>query len=152
MSLAVYKRLTETTYSVYSSDDTESSPVSTVHDGRVGDTVLTQLFVRNDNVAQYFTNIVVSMVQDDAGTDELDGTTTGWGVKLLKSNVEPAKVQWDFTSFNNSITLDNIGSASLGDTSTYQSFWLLVQCPPQEAPDVKKNLKVRVTFLENAVA
>lgn len=151
MGLDVYKKLTETTYALYSTDASGDSPVSTIHDGRVGDTVLTQLFLRNNDISQYFTNIVVSMVQDDGLTDELDGTSTGWGTKLLKSNIEPAKVEWDFTSFNNSITLSNIGTDALADTSTYQSFWLLVQCPPQEDPGVKRDMKVRVTYLERAV-
>lgn len=151
MALGIYKLITGTSYSSYSSDGSGDSPISSLHDGRTtGDQTL-QLFLRNDDLNVYYTNIVISCVQTDAGTEYLDNSTSGWGIKLRSGVSEPTQEEWDITDWNNQLSMSNIGTSTDGDTTTYAPFWYLIQHPAQIPADIVEVVKLRVEAIERAV-
>lgn len=149
MALGLYKRLTGSTYALYSSDDSGDSPISTTHDGRTAGTTVIELFLRNNDPDVYYSSITLRCVQEDAGTEQLDGDT--WGVKLKYSVSEPTLPEWDLVDFNNTISLPNIGTSVLGDATTYLPIWYLIQHPGQIEANIEEGVKLRVEAIEGAV-
>lgn len=130
------------------------NPISTVHDGKNGDTQSLILYLKNDNSAKWYSNIVIvpydlinSGIYDDVVYDE-----TGWGVKLSYGGTEPTTYEWDEINWGESISMDNVGSDSLGDTATYYPFWYLVTCPPNTNAQNKTDIVLKLYYTENAVS
>lgn len=151
MALGVYRLITGTSYALYSSDGSGDSPISTVHDGRTTSNQVVQLFLRNDDLNVYYTNIVLSCIQTDAGTNYLDDTTSGWGTKLRAGISEPTQEEWEITDWNNELSMSNIGTSSDGDTTTYASFWYFIRHPSQIPADIVEVVQLHVEAIERAV-
>lgn len=127
--------------------------IITTHDGKTGDVHIVQLFLRNSNSNLWFSNIQVTPVDKTATLtdDDTNYSSTGWGVKLIAGDAEPTVSQWSSTSWGNTINMPNIGASGSGDTSTYNSFWYQITCPPNEDAQTRQNIVFRATYTENAV-
>lgn len=153
MSLHIYREISTGTYSrheIYGVDD-DTSPITATHDGSLGEVVIKQLFVRADRATEWYSDIEAVPVSL-ASPNEVDGTTTGHGVKLIRSTIQPTEAEWDATDYENTISFPDIGSAIAGDSSTYHSFWCRIECPAGTTADNRENTVVRVFWTANAVS
>lgn len=129
------------------------SPVSTVHDGRVGGNVYCQLYIRNDESTKWYSNIQIIPIDtvDAYPYGDVAYTETGWGVKLSAGAQEPSLAEWEDIAWGNTINMSNIGSASLADTTTYFPFWYMITCPPNELAKTKVDINLRVLRTNNSI-
>jgi len=130
------------------------SPLSTVHDGKTGEDVSVQLFVRNDDENKWYSNIEVFPFDKSVGavnSGDVNYEDTGWGVKLSLGSVEPSAATWEDVDWGGSILISNIGSSGSADTTQYHPFWCLLSCPPHHSAVTKENISFRVEYTENAV-
>ena len=140
-------------YTEVSSASAHTSPITSVHDGKTGDVISTQLFLRNDDTALWYSNIVIRPydLTSEVDKDDTDYESTGWGTKLSEGDNEPTSAAWNNIDWGDYIEMSDIGEDGLYDTSTYYSFWRLLTCPPYTQAQIKRNLSVRVEYTENAV-
>lgn len=152
MALLIYIKNDDDTFTAVSTSDDLSSPITTVHDGKNGDTRTVCLYLRNDDSAKWYSNIIVRPIDisgdlyEDVSYDE-----TGWGVRVNEGGTEPSPSEWSDIDWGDPIDMDNIGSDSLGDTTTYYPFWYMVTCPPNSDAQNKEDICLRVEYTENAV-
>ena len=151
MGLLVYYKDDDDQFVEVSSDTDLNSPITTVHDGKKGDVKTVQLFLRNDDAALWFSNIRVVPV-DILGDNDIYYTETGWGVKLSPGDVEPTEGEWDDIDWGEEIEMEDVGSDSAEDTTTYYPFWYLITCPPNEDVAIKTDIILEVNYTENSVA
>jgi hypothetical protein len=153
MGLKLYYKDTEDQFVEISTDDDLSSPLMNVHDGKTGDIVTTQLYLRNDDAAKWFSNIIVQPVDlvDPDPYGDIAYSETGWGIKLSAGAAEPTSGEWEDIDWGNQINMSDIGSDLAADTTTYFPLWHLVTCPPNTEAQVKTDLVVNVGYTENAV-
>jgi hypothetical protein len=153
MSLKLYYKENDAYIEVSSAGSFES-PVATTHNGKTGDVTTEQLYIRNNNSALWYSNIIISSY-DATRTptkDDSDYESTGWGIKLSEGSEEPTEGVWENLLWNNRIEMDDIGSSASGDSTTYYPFWRLITCPPHTNIQIKKNIYIRVEYTENAVS
>jgi len=155
MAIAIYREISTGAYSIYGEYDAGDGllPIITTHDGVLGEVVETKLFVRNDDSTEYYTSVSVIPVSLDSPSD-VTGTATGHGAKLLSVSAiddQPTESEWDVVDYASSMSLDDIGSALAGDTSTYLPFWYRIECPAGAQADNKENVVLRLSYTANAV-
>lgn len=152
MALDIYREVSTGIYSVYGQYGVEDGllPITTTHDGVLGEVVEMKLFIRNDDPTEYYENISVYPVSMTTPDDTI-GTATGFGVKLNAGNIQPTEAEWDAIDYANTISLDNIGSVGLGDTSTYLPFWFRMEVPSGASVNNKENIVLRVPYTASAI-
>jgi len=135
----------------YTSDLT--NPVFTTHDGQVGGNVSLQLYLKNDESDEWYSNVRIQPVDlvDAYPYGDVVYSETGWGVKLSAGADEPTIAEWEDIAWGNTITMPDVGSTSAGDISTYFPFWYLISCPPNIEAITKTDIVLRTTWTENAV-
>ncbi|RLC00774.1 MAG: hypothetical protein DRH90_17720 [Deltaproteobacteria bacterium] len=131
-----------------------ASPVTTVHNGKTGNNVITQLFLRNDAASKWFSNISILPVDTENVNPygDVSYVETGWGVKLSEGASEPSKGQWEDTDWGDTASMEAIGSDVAADTTTYYPFWYLISSPPNIDATVKTDILIQVSYTENLVA
>lgn len=125
-------------------------PLRTVHNGKPGGASEKLVFIRNDDPANYYTDLVVTYendVQDDYGVLG----STGWSVKFLYGRRQPTEEEWDSVTAGQSIVLPNIGSTSAADTYTFHPIWIRVYCPGNAPAQIREGQSIRVYFDEKKV-
>jgi hypothetical protein len=147
VALDLYREISTGAYSIHKIDGASDNllPITTTHDGVLGEVVEVKLFVRNDDVTEYYQNVVVLPVSKTT-PDETIGTANGHGVKLRAGAVQPTEAEWDAIDYGSSISLSNIGSAGSGDTSSYLPFWYRVEVPAGAPADNKENIVLRLSY------
>jgi len=136
-----------------SSDLNLDTPLTTIHNGKTGDVVTTQIYIRNDDATKWFSNIILQPVDlvDANPYGDVAYSETGWGVKLSYGSAEPTVGEWEDLAWGNEIDAPNIGSALSADTTTYYPIWQLESCPPNTNAQIKEDLVIQVSHTENAV-
>lgn len=131
-----------------------SLPITTIHNGKDGDIKTIQLYLRNTSSTKYYSDIVLTPVDlvDADPYGDVVYNETGWGVKLSPGSVEPSLGEWEDIIWGEEIFMDNIGTSSVADTSTYYPFWYLITCPPNEDAKNKTDIYLKVKFTDNAVS
>ena len=153
MSLHVYYKDTNGIFVEVSEDNDILTPITTVHDGKSGDIKTICLYLRNDQSSKWYSNIRIKPTDlvDANPYGDVIYTETGWGVKLNKGGTEPTQAEWNNIDWGIEISMDNIGSNSLGDTATYAPFYYLITCPPNANVENKEDIVLEVSYTENAV-
>lgn len=153
MGLGLYFRDSSGAMSLVTSDGDHTNPITTTHDGKNGDTTTIALFIRNDDNTKWYSNIKITPLDlvDANPYGDVSYTETGWGIKLSKGGVEPTAAEWADIDWGSSINMDNIGSDGSPDVATYNTFWYLISCPPNEAAKNKEDIVLKVEYTENAV-
>jgi len=153
MSLEVYFRDSNGLMSLATTGTDLSNPITTTHDGKDGDDVPIVLYLRNNESARWYSNIRITPVDlvDANPYGDVVYSETGWGVKLSKGGTEPTEAEWENIEWGSAISMDNIGSDGVGDTSTYYPFWYLISCPPNTNAQNKTDIILRVEATENTV-
>lgn len=151
--LNIYYKNSEDQFVLVSRTGDLISPITTVHDGKLGDLSTIQLYLNNDDANLWFSNINVLPVDkvDANPYGDVSSVETGWGVKLSSGAAEPTRGQWGDIAWGNEIILGNIGSDISGDIATYSPFWYLISCPPNTNAQVKTDIVVKVSYTQNSV-
>jgi hypothetical protein len=152
VALDLYREVSTGAYSIYTRYGVDDGflPITTTHDGVLGENIEIQLFVRNDDITEYYEDITVAPVCTTT-PDETLGTANGHGVKLSSGSTQPTEAQWGAIDYANTVSLSNIGSAGNGDTSTYLPFWYRVEVPAGAPADNKENIVLRISYTASAV-
>ncbi len=147
MALDIYREVSTGAYSVYKIDGASNDllPITTTHDGVLGEVVEIKLDVRNDSTLEYYQSISVLPVSKTT-PDETTAIANGHGVKLFAGETQPTEAEWEAIDYGVAVSLANIGSAGSGDTSTYLPFWYRVEVPASALADNKENLILRLSY------
>lgn len=127
-----------------------SSPLRTFHDGHLGGSQEKLIYLRNDDVSKYFTNLTVHLAiesYEDLGPFG----TTGWGVKFIYGERRPTESEWDEVRAGDAIAIPDIGSTLIADTFTFHPIWVRVFCPGNEGAQIRENQTIQVFFFERNV-
>lgn len=136
MALALYSEPNED--SAFSTDG--SLPFTLTFMGRIGGAIARKIYIRNDDLTRYYTNIVITPTS----------IVHSW--KLLESDNEPSLEQWDRAISGQALSLsDSIGSSSQGDAAIYLSFWVQVSIPPEQAATNLTDTKLQISATEGLV-
>ena len=151
--LRIYYKDSQDNYSEVSTGDMLYNPIDTIHDGRTGTTNSLLLYLRNDQSTKYYTNIRIEPndLEMPSGYSDLVYDETGWGVKLSSGGIEPSSGEWSNIDWGTEISLDDIGSLYVGDTTTYVPFWYLISSPPNLEAATKLDIVLTTYYVENAV-
>lgn len=145
MSLAIY--LDTSPESRVSS----TNPFVVSLDGEVGGAIDTKLYVRNDDVDRWYSDIQV-LPYDSSGNNIVNGNMSGWYWRVLEKDFAPTTEEWLEVDAGNTLTLtDSIGSSTLGDISTYLPFWVRVAIPRWQLADNITRIILRLSATENLV-
>lgn len=151
MGLDLYREVSTGVYSKYrGDDDVDGSLITSTHDGVLGETVIKKLFLRSDTTIEWYGDVSVACVST-ISPSEVDGVSSGHGMKLIAGNDQPTEGEWDATDYGNTLSLDDFGSTSGGDMSTYLPFWVRIECPPGAKADNKENTLLRVYYSAYAI-
>lgn len=141
MSLAFY----DSTYTAMGSDVLRS-----FHDGRLGGSWESIIYLRNSDPSRYFTNLELSYTvlgYEDFG----EFGSTGWGVKFLYGQRQPTQAEWDSVQSTATLMMPDIGSTSGADVSTYHPIWVKFICPGNQAAQIRENQKIELSFYERLI-
>lgn len=108
-------------------DGVFTNPLVVPMDGRLGAIYQKKLYIRNNDNTLYYTTITLKS-SNQIDTWVIDGSK-GITWKLSAGNTQPYDDQWLAIATANTISLSDIGSIHVGDTTTYIPFWLRVQVP-----------------------
>ena len=146
MSLGIYQQPKDTTE--FSTGGEQTTPFSVAIDGREGGAIEYQLYLRNDDIEHWYTDISVRAV--GTTTWPVDGTR-GYSWKLKEGFIKPTQKEWDVIESGNSITFSDIGTASYGDIVSYLPFWVRVEIPRTDRAYTVKDVTLQIRFTESAV-
>lgn len=125
------------------------NPLKTSLDGRYGSVRDSLIYVKNNDVSKYYTNLSVSTVYGvypDAG----EFSNTGWSVKYLYGERRPTEAEWDTAKPDVPLALPDIGSTVAADTTTYHPIWVRVIAPAAPAQR-RSSQTINITGRENNV-
>ena len=157
MALKIYT-LNESTFDFEEvSAGTFASPVATnVKPG--GSSRVQKLYLRNDDNAKRYSNIILKPVTTTGGTI-IDGTIS---IKLLSGSTKPTNTRWASASANNGATIESplgggpaderipeIGAVGAADL-TYYPFWIRVEST-KSAPIGDTRFSLQVSYTEDLV-
>jgi hypothetical protein len=153
MGLKLYYKNSLDAFVEASIGDDTSDPITTTHDGKNGDVATVDLYIRNDDVAKWFSNIIITPQDliDAFPYGDVNYDETGWGVRLSAGGTEPTEAEWEDINWGEVIIMENVGSNDSADTTTYFPFWYLITCPPNTDAENKEDIILRVDYTENVV-
>jgi len=149
MSLKIYSNVDPS--SAFSINGTFSNPIWHSFDGINGEVIEKRYFVRNDDVAKWYSSITVQPI--DGGDNIVDGSgpTVNYNWKLIAGDQRPLEEQWALKSAGNSIDLSNIGESGTGDTTTYLPFWVRISIPAGASISSYQGVTLKISTEENLV-
>jgi hypothetical protein len=123
----------------------------TSHIGNIKSIHETVMYLRNNDPARYYTGIRV--YAEAYGGDELALLNAeGWTVKMIAGDRRPTEAEWGaLPNFGQYVDIPNVGNDSVGDTSTYQAFWLRVVAPATAAAGFRQWTKLRWAAVQGTV-
>ncbi len=143
MSIGIYTNPDPTTLISQNGAFTNALLVSL--NGRLGGVFQKRLFVRNSESNKSYSSIQV-LTQNPSDPTLVNGTKNiHW--KLLSGDQQPDDLDWDGVSTGNTISIANIGTSLVADTTTYIPFWLYVRIPRNT--NVETLLGVRLVINAN---
>jgi len=125
---------------------------STNHNGTLGSSKEKLIYLRNDDIGLYFTNITV-WVEDSSSPDHTLGVlgTSGWGVKISATGRQPTPDEWENILSGDSISLQDIGSSIIANTSDYVPFWIKVTVPGNTLAEARTTMSLHYRSLGRIV-
>jgi len=120
-------------------------------DGRIGGERDRLVYVRNDDILRYYTDIQVSPT-DSSGDNIVNGTTSGFFWKLMLKDIAPTNAEWALVSPGNTISLGaDLGDTTAGDIVTYLPFWVRVAIPRSQRIQTITDVVLNITATEGAL-
>lgn len=120
------------------------------HDGYRGDVFEQLIYIKNDDVSRYYTNLVLSY-ENTVYSDDGEFGFSGWGTKFLYGQRRPTEAEWDLVRTGDLFRLPDIGTTTVADTSTYHPVWIRIACPGDQMAQIRENQTLRLTFLPRLV-
>ena len=122
------------------------TPLRTTHDGKLGGSYDSLVYVKNDDPTLYYVDI--TFVPVSSTYDDIDGEwgETGWGLKLLYGERRPTETEWDQVKSGEPIDLPDIGSTDAADTVNYYPIWVRAIVPGMTPAQRKTNVSVKVSY------
>ena len=131
-------------------EDAETAVV-TSHNGVLGQSVDTLVYIRNDDPHLYFTTVQV-WAEDTVSPDSTLGVYgNGWGVKLSSGARQPTPDEWEGVLAGDSIVIPDIGVTEQADTSNYHPFWIKVTTPGNLPAQTKDSIRLRYRAISYVV-
>lgn len=132
------------------SSDGSGYPAFTVtFDGRIGGSIDTRVYIRNDDLALYYTNITLGPV-DTAGDNIVNGSIAGFDWRLAEKDIPMTNEEWALVTPGNTLSLSSdLGEDGLGDISTYLPVWIRVSIPRGSSIQTIKDVVLRIQATEN---
>lgn len=146
MALKICERPTPD--SEFSNEGAFTNPLSHSFNGITGEIIEQRYYLRNDDVTHWYSEITIQAV--DHGDVIVDGTD-GYSWKLIAGDERPLEEQWEMAVAGASIEMDDIGTASAGDESTYLPFWLRIEVPRGAPVESFQGVTLDVSCKENLV-
>lgn len=128
-------------------DDT----VTTAHNGVTGESVDVLLYLRNDDPGLYYSDINISTLDSEGEDDTLGVYGTGRGFKLVAGARQPTEIEWDNVLAGDVITMSDIGTTDLADTTTYYPFWVRVIVPGNTACQTFSDVSLVIQVSEHVL-
>ena len=150
MSLNIYEQTGPSSFKQFSKDAEQLNPVHTTHNGREGEVVERLLFLRNNDISLFYTNITLQPF-DGQGDDDTIEVVTGWAVKLNPGSQQPTENEWDAITPGSSINMSGVGAPSAGDDSTFFPFWYRIKVPRFTRVQNKTDIAVRIRAVAEVV-
>ena len=108
---------------------TDRVPFTTTFDGRVGGSIDKLVYVRNDDLKRWYSDITVQAFDPD-GDSMTDNSVPGFNWKLEQSDIELHPVEWGLIAYGNTLYMDSdIGDSLSGDIVTFLPVWVRVTVP-----------------------
>jgi hypothetical protein len=127
-----------------------ASSLRTLVNGHTGGAYEKKFYIRNTDVTRWYTNVVISIVTDLYDALGESGTS-GISIKFLYGEARPTEAEWDIVLSGTSLTLPDIGSNALADTSTYHPVWIRVYVPGNTPADIIDSNTIRLSALPRVV-
>jgi hypothetical protein len=144
MSLGIYTAPDSS--SLISQNNTFTNALLVAVNGRLGGVYQKRLYVRNDESDRSYSDIEVLVENPDDET-LIDGTQNIlW--KLIPGDAQPADDDWMEVTTGNSISLDDIGTDSVSDSTTYLPFWLYVKVPRNTSINTLTGVNLLINAIE----
>jgi len=151
MGLKIYNDVSPDT--VFSTEGSFDNPLTHSFNGTTGEVIERRYYIRNDDASRWYSNISVQPVVS-SGDDIVDGvgSTEGYSWKVLAGDSQPLEEQWELKDAGEAVSLgSDIGSGSVGDTTTYLPFWLRIQIPPNAPIASYQGIVLKIETTEGLV-
>lgn len=135
----------DSSYNLFNTD-----PLRTVHNGKSGGAQETLIYIRNDDISKWYSDLVLSYensINDDYGLN----SSTGWSVKFLKGTRQPTEGEWSQIESNESILIDDIGNNTVADITQYHPIWIRVYCPGNSKAQIREGQRLILFYTEHLV-
>lgn len=152
MALAIYKETFPGSYTEISKvgELLNKFPIITTHDGEDGDSLEFKLYIRSDDSRVYYTSIT-AYPENLTSENYIDGSTTGWGIKLREGSKQPTQSEWENISYGNTVSFSQIGNSGFGDANTYVPMWIRIECPANSPIKEKEATSITLSYTENLI-
>ena len=123
-----------------------TNPLLVRLDGAQGGVVQTKVYLRNDNVLNSYSGIQILPV--NSGDPQLIDDTRNISWRLNAGNDQPTDEDWALLTPPNTISMNDLGTVSVSDISTFLPFWVRVEIPRATDVQTIKDVILQVTATE----
>ena len=131
-------------WTAYSTSGEQTNPITTVHDGRVEEHKDVLLYVRNDDPAKAYSSVVVDFL-DYTYPNDIEGSESGWNVKVSLGSLQPSEVQWAAITAGDPLSIPDI--SGIGS----EPFWYRITSPRGLNVGLKVDIALKLTYVESTV-
>lgn len=144
MTLGIYRSPVETS-KIESTDY-----LSLTFDGTIGGSIDTKLYIRNEDITLWYSNIQVQPYESGTTLNVVSGPA--WEMRVLEKDIPPTTEEWLAVSAGNQITLSsNIGNNLRGDISIYLPFWVRTTTPRDQQARNITSIVLRIDAIKHLV-
>ena len=138
-------------YHVVSRDGLQMSPIQTSHDGTNGEVIEKKLYLRNDDVNFFYTNILLTPYPArKTRVGDVQYPEAFIGFKIIVGESQPNKNEWLAVESGATTPMADIGDTDAGDNA-YKPFWIQIEVPPGTRAQTINDVAVNVQADENPV-
>lgn len=127
-------------------DFTHQTPLRTSHDGKLGGSWDTLIYIKNDDPTLYYVDVTLNPASTNY--DDIIGEwgETGFGLKVLYGERRPTETEWDQVKNGEPINLPDIGSSEAADTANYFPCWTRMIVPGMTPAQLKTNISLELSY------
>lgn len=134
-------------WTAYSSNGDQTNPITTVHDGRIEQSRDVLLYVRNDDAAKKYTDVVIGFADSEYPND-IEGVQSGWSIKVSLGNLQPSDAEWATITAGTSISISDPNELSgIGR----EPFWYRIISPRGIHVGLKLDVSLRLSYTESTI-
>jgi hypothetical protein len=138
-------------YRVISQDGLQTSPIQTSHDGTNGEIIEKKVYLRNDDVNFYFTDIrLTPYPARKTRVGDIQYPEAFVGFKIIAQENQPSKNEWLAVESGGTAFLEDIGDHDAGDNA-YKPVWIQIEIPPGTRAQTISDVAINVQADQNPV-